>query len=86
MILQFLFLLQVIKHKEVINSAEILELLWHAYVSKLVRVGFRINCNYMRNYHLNCALCHNVYIMTKTEKFSEVGWHYIYICSYGTIY
>jgi hypothetical protein len=59
MILQLLFLLQIIKHKE---GAEILELLWHAYVSKLVKSGFRINCNYMRNYHLNCALCHSVVI------------------------
>jgi len=44
MILQLLFLLQIIKHKECNNSAKILELLWHAYISKLVKAQFGINC------------------------------------------
>jgi hypothetical protein len=37
----------------------ILEFLWHEYVSKLVKAQFITNCNYMRNCHLNCALCHS---------------------------
>jgi len=42
MILQLLFLLQIIKHKKGNNSAKILELLWHAYISKLVKARFGI--------------------------------------------